>query len=178
MCPMVLPDWPADKYESVPFFITIDGVKHNLGVFHYYKQIVIESVNPLLGPNEGVATVFIMGRYFKADFENAKPACRVGNTIAVAYIVDTETVRCVLKKKVPLVDEGQSLPITFALNSYSWGASEFSYYPYGIENIYPTSGPNRDNTIINVVGKGFQNEMSDQARCKFGTDGNYQIVEA
>ena len=31
---------------------------------------------------------------------------------------------------------------------------------------------------ILVVGKGFENEMKEFARCKFGTDDNYVIVEA
>jgi hypothetical protein len=77
-----------------------------------------------------------------------------------------------------LVDEGQSLPITVALNSYSWAPSEYTFQPYGIVNIFPTSGPVADNTNINVVGKGFVNDMQEFARCRFGTDDNYQIVEA
>jgi hypothetical protein len=50
--------------------------------------------------------------------------------------------------------------------------------PYGIIDMYPTSGPVGENTNIIVVGKGFNNEMQDNARCKFGTDDNYEIVEA
>jgi len=44
--------------------------------------------------------------------------------------------------------------------------------------LYPTSGPNNDNTNINVVGKGFINDLQEFARCRFGTEDNYQIVEA
>jgi hypothetical protein len=29
-----------------------------------------------------------------------------------------------------------------------------------------------------VVGKGFNNDLKDFARCKFGTDDNYIIVDA
>lgn len=81
-CPMVLPDWPSDKYTSIPFYIVIDGMKHDFGQFHYYKQVVVDAVNPILGPNEGSAHVYISGRNFRADFENAKPNCRIGNSIA------------------------------------------------------------------------------------------------
>ena len=35
-CPMVLATWPADKYESVPFSIVIDGSKKEFENFHYY----------------------------------------------------------------------------------------------------------------------------------------------
>jgi hypothetical protein len=52
-CPMHPPNWPTDKYATVPFFIMIDGSKQTFGNFHYYKQIEIDSVNPTLGPNEG-----------------------------------------------------------------------------------------------------------------------------
>lgn len=86
--------------------------------------------------------------------------------------------RCTIDKQLPLVDEGQSLLTTFALNSYSWAQSDDSFYPYGVVNIYPNSGPVRENTNIQVIGKGFNNELMEFARCKFGTDQNYQIVEA
>lgn len=105
-CPMVLPNWPTERYDTVPFKISIDGVEHNFGNFHYYKQIEIESVTPLIGPNEGMANVFISGKYFRSDFENAKLACRIGNTLAMATLVDSETIKCTLNKKIPLVDEG------------------------------------------------------------------------
>ena len=65
-----------------------------------------------------------------------------------------------------------------ALNSYSWAESDFSYAPYGISSLFPSSGPISENTNILVVGKGFENELKDQARCKFGTDDNYVLVEA
>jgi hypothetical protein len=68
--------------------------------------------------------------------------------------------------------------VSVALNSYSWGESEFSFVPYGIDGIYPSSGPVSENTNILVTGKGFANDLQDSARCKFGTDENFVIVEA
>lgn len=50
--------------------------------------------------------------------------------------------------------------------------------PYGIHAIYPNSGPIGEDTNILVTGKGFDNDLQDQARCKFGTEENYAIVEA
>lgn len=83
-----------------------------------------------------------------------------------------------MTSKVPLVDEGDSLPLGVALNSYSWVESDdFSYTPYGITDLYPAAGPVSENTNILVTGKGFANEMKDLARCKFGTDDNYVMVE-
>lgn len=175
---MVHPDWPSDKYATVDFSVSVDGIHKSLGTFHYYKQVIIESINPTLGPNEGNGNIYISGRYFRGDFEGSKLSCRIGNTLARAQILDSETVKCTTNHKLPLVDEGQSLPVTVALNSYSWAPSDYSFQPYGVYNIYPTAGPLFDNTNINVIGKGFNNELQHEARCKFGTDENYQIVQA
>jgi len=79
---------------------------------------------------------------------------------------------------VPLVEQGESLQVSAALNSYSWAPSEFSYQPYGLTGIYPNSGPVGGDTNILVTGKGFDNDLKDDARCKFGTDDNYAIVSA
>lgn len=77
-----------------------------MGNFHYYKQIVIESINPTSGPNEGNGNVYISGRYFRSDFEGSKPNCRIGNTVAKATIIDSTTIKCTIDHKLPLVDEG------------------------------------------------------------------------
>ena len=177
-CPMVLENWRSDRYESVPFHILIDGSKHSFGNFHYYRQITIEDVTPLNGPNEGRGAIYFSGRYYRTDFENAKLGCRIGNTLGFAQLVDSETIRCTINRKLPLLDEGQSLPVSVALNSYSWAASDFYFTPYGISDIYPSAGPDDQNTNILVVGSGFANDMQDDARCKFGTESNYIIVEA
>ena len=50
--------------------------------------------------------------------------------------------------------------------------------PYGIYEMYPNSGPISQNTNILVVGKGFNNDLKEFSRCKFGTDDNYIIVDA
>jgi hypothetical protein len=51
-------------------------------------------------------------------------------------------------------------------------------HPYGITSLYPDMGPIGQNTNILVTGKGFNNELRENARCKFGTEENYLIVEA
>lgn len=160
-CPMVLDNWPADKYDSVPFSVLIDGSRKDFGQFHYFRQLVIDDVSPTIGPNEGKGAIYFMGKDFRDDFENAKLGCRIGNTLGKAELIDSETIRCTLSNKVPLVDEGQSLPVSVALNSYSWAASEFSFTPYGIDALYPSSGPISENTNILVTGKGFENELKD-----------------
>lgn len=160
------------------FHILIDRSRHDFGNFHYYKQIEITDVTPLLGPEEGGA-IYVVGSGFRDDFENAKPACRIGNTLETAQLVDSENVRCVISNKLPLVEEGESLSVSFALNSYSWAPNlQYSFKPYGIYGLYPSSGPVSDSTNILVTGKGFENEMKEFARCKFGTDENYAVVEA
>jgi len=156
---MVLPTWPSDRYDTVNFHVLIDGGKHDFGDLHYFKQIEITDVSPLLGPNEGHGAIYFMGRSFRTDFPNSKLGCRIGNSVGLALLMDSETIRCTLVNKLPLIDEGQSLPVSVALNSYSWADSEFAFSPYGIVDIYPDSGPVGENTNIIVVGKGFANEM-------------------
>ena len=88
------------------FHILIDRSRHDFGNFHYYKQIEITNGTPLLGPEEGGA-IYVVGSGFRDDFENAKPACRIGNTLETAQLVDSENVRCVISNKLPLVEEGE-----------------------------------------------------------------------
>ena len=135
-------------------------------------------MTPLVAPNDGEGAIYIIGRHFRDDFKNAKLGCRIGNVLASAQLLDSETIRCTLNNELPLIDEGESLRVTAALNSYSWAASDFSMHPYGITSLYPDMGPIGQNTNILVTGKGFNNELRENARCKFGTEENYLIVEA
>lgn len=154
----------------------IDGSTHEFNNFVYYKQPTLEEVTPIIGPNEGRGSIYFVGKDFREDFENSKLGCRIGNILGKADLIDSETIRCTVSNKVPLLEEGQSLLLSIALNSYSWVESDWSYYPYGIFEIFPASGPIGENTNILVTGKGFVNEMKEEARCKFGTEENYVIV--
>mmetsp|Transcript_10725 Transcript_10725/g.18003 ORF Transcript_10725/g.18003 Transcript_10725/m.18003 type:complete len:92 (+) Transcript_10725:96-371(+) len=91
---MVLEDWPADSYETVNFYILVDGGKHDFGNFHYYKQITVEEVTPLIGPQEGRGAIYFIGRNYRDDFENSNVGCRIGNTLGSAQLIDSETIRC------------------------------------------------------------------------------------
>ena len=80
-----------------------------------------------------------------------------------------------------LVDQDEALVVQLALNSYSWvgGSPEpFLYRPYGITKIQPSSGPYDGYTDILITGKGFTEDISSNARCKFGVDLDHAIVEA
>lgn len=177
-CPMYDPDGEQPAAGTAAAFATkIDGGPQSFDDFYYYEQIKIESVTPTVAPNDGEGAIYIVGRHFRDDFKNAKPACRVGNVLASAQLLDSETIRCTLNNELPLIEEGESLRVTAALNSYSWAASDFSMHPYGITGMYPDMGPIGQNTNILVTGKGFNNELRENARCKFGTDENYLIVE-
>ena len=71
------------------------------------------------------------------------------------------------------------LDASISLNSYSWidSNTNLTFVPYGVTGIFPNSGPYEGGTDIVITGKGFDVE-SDQARCRFGTDAVYAIVEA
>lgn len=89
-----------------------------------------------------------------------------------------------------LVNEGESLPVYIALNSYSWVGEKQNhrmlstkktttgYIPYGVTQIFPESGIVEGFTDIFITGKGFTQEYAFSAKCRFGVDGKYQIVEA
>jgi len=104
--------------------------------------------------------------------------------------IDSNTVRCIVED-MDLVNEGEALPVSIALNSYSWVGGHnkvarrmlsethsLSYLPYGIIGVTPDSGPFEGFTDILVTGKGFSEEIAAKAKCRFGVDGDYAIVDA
>jgi len=167
-----------NDFGSASFAVKLEGIKQGFGNFHYYRQCVIDDVTPLIAPNDGDGAIYVIGRGFRDDFENSKLGCRIGNTLAKAQLLDSNTVRCTVNNELPLIDEGESLLVTVALNTYSWAASDFSMLPYGIEAMYPNMGPIGQSTNILIVGKGFDNDLRENGRCKFGTEENYIVVEA
>ena len=78
------------------------------------------------------------------------------------------------------VNEGEYLPAQLALNRYSWTTLNNAafFLPYGIEQIYPNSGPTTGVTDVIIQGKGFVESDGTSARCRFGTPANYAIVDA
>ena len=98
-------------------------------------------MTPLLAPNEGKGEIYIEGKGFRTDFKTSKLCCRIGNELATAKIIDTNTIKCILKNKLPLLDEGNTLRVSVALNCYSWAESSYSLTPYGIEGLYPNAAP-------------------------------------
>jgi hypothetical protein len=78
------------------------------------------------------------------------------------------------------VNEGEEHTASVALNSYSWPkkVTPLTYIPYGVTNVSPSSGPYTGYTEILVTGKGFTNEIAENAKCRFGIDSNNIVVEA
>jgi hypothetical protein len=68
------------------------------------------------------------------------------------YISDSE-VKCKIDN-LPLVPKDQPLEAAVSLNGYSWtvpseeNKTRTHFTPYGIEKIYPNSGPVRSDTTI------------------------------
>ena len=101
--------------------------------------------------------------------------------------IDDSTIRCIVES-IELVNEGESLPVFVALNSYSWvGAKTISrrlnsesigYVPYGVLTLEPDSGPFEGFTDIFVTGKGFVSELAEKAKCRFGAADNFVEVSA
>lgn len=50
--------------------------------------------------------------------------------------------------------------------------------PYGVTAVYPNSGPYAGGTDIIVVGKGFTDDLQPKAKCRFGVQADFAIVDA
>ena len=80
-----------------------------------------------------------------------------------------------------LVNENEALPAELSLNSDSWVGRKdppLMYKPYGILDVTPASGPYSGYTDVMISGKGFLDEFASKARCRFGIETNYAIVDA
>ncbi len=139
----------------------------------------MDDMYPHMGPAEGKGIINFYGSGFRDDYPLADVGCKIGESIGKCKVISPGEMRCVVEE-METVDEGQRLTATIALNSYSWvEVNETGWYvPYGVEGIYPNSGPYVGGTDILVQGKGFDEELQEKARCRFGTDGDFSIVEA
>jgi len=135
---------------------------------------------PTYGPNEGQGEILFTGDYFREDFRGVEIGCKLGDSIGQGELVSADTIKCVVEE-MALVDEGEGLIVSLALNSYSWiggKTADILYRPYGITQVNPSSGPYDGYTDVTITGKGFADEFAPRARCRFGVDANYAIVDA
>ena len=89
-------------------------------------------------------------------------------------------IKCIVEE-MRLVNENEALPVELSLNSDSWVGRKdppLMYKPYGIIDVTPASGPYSGYTDVMITGKGFLEEYQDKARCRFGIESNYAIVDA
>lgn len=179
-CPMTLPSKDPHLTGTVKFGIQVDGTWTDLGSFYYYKQIQLADINPKIGPADGEGFIYLYGENFRDDFKDAAPGCKIGQSIGKAVLTEPGTFRCVVED-MDLVNEGEALPASLSLNSYSWVGGkdqQLAFVPYGVTGVFPSSGPYDGFTDILITGKGFSEEIAPRARCRFGVDANYAIVDA
>jgi len=89
-------------------------------------------------------------------------------------------IKCIVEE-MRLVNENEALPVELSLNSDSWVGRKdppLMYKPYGIIDVTPASGPYSGYTDVMITGKGFLEEYQEKARCRFGIESNYAIVDA
>jgi hypothetical protein len=138
-------------------------------------------MSPHNGPSEGRGIIYFYGSKFRDDFKGAELGCKVGESIGQAYLIDSNTLKCIIEE-IELISEGEVAYANVALNSYSWPHNDanapLTYTPYGIVGVFPSSGPYSGFTDILIQGKGFTEEIADKAKCRFGIDSNYAIVDA
>lgn len=157
-CPLVKSKSNSSSFGTVDFAVVIDGNWHKFtGGFQYYEQIELDDMYPKIGPAEGKGVILLYGKNFRDDFQLADVGCKIGDAIGKGKVINSNTINCTIEE-MSLVDEGYTLPVTVALNSYSWADSNQTFVPYGVTGIYPNSGPYAGNTDIIVSGKGFNEE--------------------
>lgn len=177
---MCLPNKDPNALGLVKFGVTIHGVYNDFGNFYYYEQIKMNEMFPHHGPNEGRGDIYFQGDKFRDDFPGAQLGCKIGDAVGEAVLsADKASMKCVVEK-MPLAKEGEPFESKIALNSYSWVGTNPPnlFMPFGITDFTARSGPYDGFTDIFISGGGFQSELAEQARCRFGVEGDYAIVEA
>lgn len=158
-CPIPPSGEGDDYYGNVDFAVTPNGKDwHQFeGGFQYYPQPVVTDISPKQGPARGVGVINFYGSGFRADFPLAELGCKVGKSKGQAYYVNKNQIRCVIED-IETVPEGELLPASLALNSYSWTkndednadcrdrvggdeACKLQFVPYSVSQIMPASGP-------------------------------------
>jgi len=178
---MALPGKDPTVTGYVKFSVKIEGSWVQFGDFYYYKQITVNDMSPHYGPSEGRGIIYFYGSDFRDDFRGAELGCKVGDNIGQAVVIDSNTIKCSIDE-IELVNEGEVAFTNVALNSYSWPRTDpnapLTYVPYGISGVFPSAGPYSGFTDILVQGKGFTEDIADKAKCRFGVESNYAIVDA
>lgn len=87
ICPMVIGNRDA-AIGRVKFGVKIEDSYTDLGDFHYYKQVELDSITPRFGPAQGNGLIYIAGKYFTSDFPNAEVGCKIGESIGKGIVVD------------------------------------------------------------------------------------------
>lgn len=179
-CPMCLPTKDPNALGLVKFGVMIHGVYNDFGNFYYYEQIKMNDMFPHFGPNEGKGDIYFQGEKFRDEFPGAQLGCKIGEAVGEAVLsADKESMKCVVEK-MPLAKEGEPFESKIALNSYSWVGTNppNMFMPFGINDYSARSGPYDGFTDIFISGGGYTSDLTEQARCRFGVEADYAIVEA
>jgi hypothetical protein len=110
-------------FGTVDFSVVIDGNWHKFtGGFSYYPQVTLEDMYPHIGPSEGRGAIYFYGQNFRNDMVNVDIGCKIGESTGKGELVASGTIRCSVPE-MELAEEGQTLPASVSLNSYSWAES-------------------------------------------------------
>lgn len=174
LCPMPQAPFGKNFTGSVDFSVTLNGIDwrdYDNG-FYYYIQPLVESVFPTTGPSKGNALVKVYGKGFRNNFPGSDAGCQIGHYIGKGKVLKETEIECEFND-LPLLKTNKPLNFTVALNSYSFTpeSANFTFTPYGITLVSPSSGPKEGGTRIEVKGAGFYD--SKNIRCRFGVPGWY-----
>jgi hypothetical protein len=178
-CPMLECPLGLNFTGAMDFSVSLNGIDwrdFKLG-FYYYLQPEFSDLFPKSGPSRSKTSVHAFGNDFRSDFPGSNAACKAGNYYAKATVISKTEMACEFTN-LPMLDSGKSLNFSIALNNYSFTEenANYTFSPYGIQRIRPSSGPAQGGTDIMIKGSGFIE--TDNARCRFGVPGYYAYTSA
>ena len=91
-------------------------------------------------------------------------------------MLDDHTMEAMVISDLGKPESGSTFPVSVSLNGFDYSDSIFPLETFGIEETNPKGGPYIGGTEIFISGYNFNEEYS--AKCRFGTNENFEIVSA
>ncbi|MGC3958876.1 MAG: IPT/TIG domain-containing protein [Verrucomicrobiota bacterium] len=137
---------PPGTGTNVPVVVTVGGQISPAVGFNYFRP-AITNVSPATGPTAGGSFITLKGMYFGTN----GTVTIGGNNAFVASTnwSDTE-IQCTLP-----AGQGTNVPVIVTSGGQASAPGHFSYFPPGIVNVSPLTGPTAGGATITLTGTNF-----------------------
>lgn len=84
---MVAAEGGDETYANVNLEVNVNGLHWEPfeDGFQYYEQPVVTSIDPKMGPNEGIGIINFYGSGFRDDYPQVALDCKVGESTGEAH---------------------------------------------------------------------------------------------